>query len=154
VSRVYELVQDQNEHRLVEVGGGISVALANGRLMPFSKLCQRAAVDVPMECVSGQTEWSINISKNPAPDDLVLEVPERAELVARAIVHGDCWYGSARLVMDDLRTSGIHPLLRTRLLAVAGEDGVLLIPAIYPTIRKVECVGPVKKVGIRWGKRT
>jgi tRNA(Ile)-lysidine synthetase-like protein len=154
VERLYALALDQDELRAVEVGIGMTVVLADGHLMTFGSLCRRAAATYPIVCDAGEDDWEMLISTNPQAGDHLLEVPGATKLLVRTIERGDRWFRSDRSVAEDLRRAGIHPLLRTRLLAVAGEDGVLLIPAIYPTIHISEFDGPVKKVGVRWRKRS
>ena len=68
----------------------------------------------------------------------------------RALRPGDRWYGSRRRVFDDLRAAKIHPQLRNRLLAVVADTDVLLIPAIYPTIRSETIGVSCRQVGVRW----
>ena len=154
VERLYSLALEQDEQRSVEGGAGVSVVLAGRRLMTFERLCERAAQDYPIVQDTGNTGWDIEFSETDQPEVTLLGVPEGARLVVRTIEQGDRWFASTRSVMDDLRTAKIHPLLRTRVIAITSSEGVLLIPAIYPTIHSAEFDGPVKKVGVRWSKRS
>jgi hypothetical protein len=98
--------------------------------------------------------WEVQLLHEISGNDVTLQVPEDVNVHIRTISEGDRWHGSGRSVMEDLRVHGIHPLIRTKLLSVAAEDGVLLIPAIYPTIRSVGHDVSGKKVGVRWSKRS
>jgi hypothetical protein len=113
-----------------------------------------AAQEVPGVWGPGEAQWDVEILQEPQPGDALLEVPVGTQLNVRSIMAGDRWSGTNRSVLEDLRKAGIHPLLRDRVLAVAAEDGVLLIPAIYPTIRSARTFGQLMKAGIRWSKRS
>ena len=154
VARLYDLATRQDERPMVEVGGGSAVVVADDRLTTLDELCRRVAPEIPLVPIVGQPDWVIDISDDLQSSDAILTVPEGAELQVRTVETGDNWFGGNRSVMEDLRVAGIHPLLRTRLLAVAIEEKVLLIPAIYPTIRAAGTEVPEKKVGVRWSKRS
>ena len=154
VARLYDLAARQSELSVVEAGGGKGVVVAGRRLSTLDDLCSRVACELPLVPTIGQTDWVIEISDDLQSSDAILTVPEGAEPQVRTVQKGDRWFGANRSVMEDLRLADIHPLLRTRLLAVTVDNGVLLIPAIYPTIRAARFEGPEKKVGVRWSKRS
>ncbi len=154
VNRVYDLILSDDQERSIEVGSGVVVVLESGCLTTLDSFIWRASSHLPIEVDGGPNSWDVLVSDDVRNDDVVLRVPVDAEPVVRTVRPGDRWAGTGRLVREDLREVGIHPRLRPRLLAVTIEDGVLLIPAIYPTIRKAEFDGPVKQVGVRWSRRS
>lgn len=150
VVAIDELVVDGDNNRVVEVGDVVSVVLDGDRVTPFHRLLQHSSLRIPMD-VGG---WIVDLASPPGGGDVILNVPEAMALSVRTIRQGDCWHGTNRAVKEDLRAAGIHPLLRTRILAVVTDDGVLLIPAIYPTIRTAAFGGPTKQVGVRWNRES
>lgn len=154
VTRVAELAVSGDEDRIVEVGGNRTVVLDGRRLIELGQLLSEASGAFPVEAGETGSSWSIDIHDEPNSGDLEIEAPMDAPVRVRTLRAGDRWFGTNASVAEDLRVAGIHPLLRARLLAAVAPAGVLLIPAIYPTIRTVIGVGSGKKVGVRWYKRS
>ncbi len=154
VARIYDLALDQDEEKSVQIGAGQTIVLANRKLMTLEMLRRLAAFDRPIECEDDEVRWEIQVSDAIEDGDAQSELPDSLEVSVRTLRPGDRWYGTRRRVVEDLRKAGIHPLLRPYVLAVTNRDGVLLIPAIYPTIRSAIDEGPVKKVGVRWSRQS
>lgn len=152
VDRCYELVRNGTESMEIECGRGISVVLMGGRLTTLDELFGSHAIQLPLAGRKGETLWSVTIGDGGDPPQASIEAPKHAELSVHTLQAGDCWMGTRRSVFEDLRAAGIHPLVRPQLLAVVSETGVLMIPAIYPTIRTGRIHGEVKEVKIRWRK--
>lgn len=154
IDRVYSLALAGNETQRIEIGDGQVAVLANQRLTTADVLIQNTVGYLPLDAPESGIVWAVDCYADPHPGDFAIEVPTAAQPMVRRVQPGDRWFGGRRTVREDLRTAGIHPLLRDRVLAVVVEEGVLLIPAIYPTIRSMQSDGPVKKVGVRWSRRS
>ena len=154
VARIYDLALGQSELRSVQVGAGQKVIVADQALTTFDQLYLTAAIRMPMVSDVGGGQWVLQYSEEVLNSDAQLVVPESLELQVRTLQPGDCWHRTQRLVTEDLRTSGIHPQLRSHLLALTTGNGILLIPAIYPNIRRAVYEGPTKLVGVRWNKQS
>jgi hypothetical protein len=154
VARIYDLAVSSDERRLVEIGGTSKAVLARERLMTFDDLLSRSFDELPMSSGTSLGNWDVQFTSETSANDVTFQIPADTNVSIRTVDGGDRWHGTSRSVMEDLRAHGIHPLIRTKLLSVAAEDGVLLIPAIYPTIRSVSHDVSGKKVGVRWSKRS
>jgi tRNA(Ile)-lysidine synthase len=152
VARVYAFVGSGDESTSIEIGSGIPVVVANRRLMTFEDLVSVAETRFPVHLPGEPTGWAIEMVDRVEGTDGWTSVALPTDLSVRALQAGDRWAGTNRKVMDDLRAAGIHPLLRTSVLAVTGNDGVLLIPAIYPTIHSVIDNEGVTMSWVRWRK--
>ncbi len=151
VERIYTLAISGNENRMVEAGSGRTVVVAEEALTTLDDLLRRANLAMPLDIESGP--WRIEIDPTWIDSELAIIIPTGDTPVVRPLRAGDRWYGTERPVFEDLRSAGIHPLLRERVLAIAAAGGVLLIPAIYPTIRTVLDGSSGVKAGVRWRKR-
>ncbi|MCA9860649.1 MAG: tRNA lysidine(34) synthetase TilS [Thermomicrobiales bacterium] len=150
IERVEAFASSDNEARVIEIGRGISITGAGGALIPVEQLRANAIDEMPMDSGRETAGWHVEIVDSTTNVHGIAHAPPGAPLRVRTLRPGDCWYGTQQHVTDDLRAYGIHPLLRENLLAMVANGGVLLIPAIYPTIRsRVDEVG-AKKVGVRW----
>ncbi len=154
VARIYDLALSQSEVRSVQIGAGQTVVVADRELTTFNRLFHTAAIDIPLHSHVNETRWDIQFSEETTNADAQLLLPESLTLLVRTLQDGDCWHGTQRLVTEDLRQSRIHPQLRSHLIALTTGDGVLLIPAIYPNIRRAVYEGPTKVVGVRWNKQS
>ncbi len=154
VARIYDLALSQSEQRSVQIGAGQTVIMADGVLTTFDRLYQSAAIDMPMDSDANGMRWELQYSEEITDTDAQLMLPESLELQVRTLQDGDFWHGTQRLVTEDLRQSRIHPQLRSHLLALTTGDGVLLIPGIYPNIRRAVYEGPIKVVGVRWNRQS
>ncbi len=154
VARIYDLAISQSEQRSVQVGIRQTVIVADRHMTTFDLLRKAAAISTPLESDAGGIRWEIQFSEEMSDGDVLLVIPESIDLQIRPLKLGDRWHGTQRLVMDDLRKSRIHPLLRTHLLCLSSDEGVLLIPAIYPNIRRAVYEGPTKMVGVRWSRQS
>jgi hypothetical protein len=152
VARCYELALTGDQGRVIEAGNGTSVVLADGCLTTLDELFDATVQLFPMAGPGGLRLWNVSIDSGPGAPDAVIEVQAEAPLEVRTVQRGDRWLGSKRSVFEDLRAQGIHPLLRSRVLAVFAGDRVLLIPAIYPTIHARPTGERVRKVEVRWRK--
>jgi hypothetical protein len=150
VARCYELARSGRESREIEAGNGVSIVVAGGCLTSLDELIESTARRRPMLGASGRTLWEISTDTGDGEPDGVVWAPVDRSVELRTLRRGDRWLGTERSVFEDLRSAGIHPLLRTQVLALVADGGVLLIPAIYPTIRARTADGPVKKVEVRW----
>jgi hypothetical protein len=120
--------------------------------MTFEDLLSDAETRFPVHLPGEPTRWAIEVVDRVEGTDGWTSVALPTDLSVRALQAGDRWAGTNRKVMDDVRAAGIHPLLRTSVLAVTGNDGVLLIPAIYPTIHSVIDNEGVTMSWVRWRK--
>ncbi len=152
VARIYDFVSHAEVSTSIEIGAGKSAVLADGQLMIFDDLLHEAATRLPLRIDQQDQNWQLTIGDATEPTDGAVAIASRDKPIVRMIQPGDRWAGTGRKVMEDLRAADIHPLLRSRLLAVVSEDGVLLIPAIYPTIHANVAGKGVRKGWIRWQK--
>lgn len=150
VARCYRAAFDTDEDWVIEVGNGISVVRSGKRLMTLADLQTEALSSFPMAFDDGIQEWDITLSPSLGISPLDRLVPAKRHPTVRTIRPGDRWAGTNRAVADDLRLARIHPLLRPHLLAVVDEDGVLLIPAIYPTIRALRAEEADEWLEVQW----
>lgn len=151
VHRLRALATDGDESRVEEAGSRCSIVVDGNRLVRFDQLMHEVAASIPIDAGDG---WIIEIRDDPRPGDVTFDAPAGLPLEVRSIRQGDRWHGTNDSVMEDLRAAGVHPLVRTHVLAVASPAGVLLIPAIYPTIRGKVDEGSGKKAGVRWRRRS
>ena len=153
VARIYELAETHNESAAIEVRSGKVVVVAGDELTTLGGLLEEASRTMPLAAEADIERWSIEWgSKLPQADGSMM-LPSEGAAIVRQIRPGDCWFGSRRPVFEDLRVAGIHPQVRKHLLAVVTEGGVLLIPAIYPTIRTKMNGLHDHEVSIRWWKQ-
>jgi hypothetical protein len=153
VESIYELMLSNVETRSIEVGGGHRVVSDRGRLTTLDILSREVGSALPLRVDRFDDEWIVQLLPSLGPGDARVDAPIDSNLTVRTVKAGDTWFGTNRSVTDDLRAAGIHPLMRQKVLAVACDGGVLLIPAIYPTIPAVIGDRECTKVGVRWGKR-
>lgn len=154
VARVYDLAKQQDQLRQVEVGNDLVVVTTEDELLELGILVRRSSDRYPIMLPGGDIGWEIEFCDAHLADAVDIEVPVESKPVTRLVSAGECWSGTDRRIKDDLRASGIHPLLRERLVAIADAAGILLIPAIYPTIRAANFDGPSKKVWVRWSRQS
>lgn len=150
VERCYALAERNDTEAAIEASANITVVMIEGRMTTLAHARSDAAHILPMDIGSNPPDWVIEILDDEGDADCVLLVPPTQSLVMRTVRAGDRWFGNGKPVKEDLRLAGISPHLRGSLLCIATEDGVLLIPAIYPTIRSTVPDAIGRKVGIRW----
>lgn len=152
VARVYEFALNGDEAVSIELGAGQSAVLANGRLMTFEDLFDDSVSYLPLQLPARPNQWQIDTADGVEATDGWMPFESSGKVDVRTVRAGDRWAGTNRKVMEDLRAAGIHPLLRRSVLAVTGDAGVLLIPAIYPTIHASVDGEGVTMGWVRWRK--
>lgn len=150
VARIYDFAQLGDETASIEIGSGHTAVLARNRLLTFDELVAQSAAHLPMQTKSQDQQWDVELAENPGAGDGWVSSAAHGEVSVRTILEGDRWAGTNRSVMEDLRAAGIHPQLRRLMLAVVDENGVLLIPAIYPTIHANVLGEGIGRGWIRW----
>lgn len=153
VARVYELASSGNRTAAVQAGSGVVIVVDDNSLTTLESLLQAASQAMPLDAEAGGAHWSIDWGDRLSKEDWSMTVPRGQALSVRSIRRGDRWFGTSRSVFEDLRAAGIHPQVRKHVLAITAGSGVLLIPAIYPTIRSNVNETERNKVGIRWWKQ-
>ncbi len=150
VERCYIMMATHQNDATIEAGSGISIILVDGVLTTLSETIEEAAATFPLDTGADVPGWIVTMHERSEDADGFLTVPPGLDLEIRALHLGDRWFGSERPVNEDLRVAGISSHLRDRVLCVAAGDGVLLIPAIYPTIRSELPQQDGEQIGIRW----
>jgi len=150
VARIYELALSGDSSRTVEAGSDVRVLIADGSLMAEHDLFETAGHALPIDTGDPESAWTIDIGPDVFGAAAVLFVPDGEAISIRPVRPGDRWYGTRRPVVEDLRAAGVHPRVRPHVLAVVADQGVLLIPAIYPTIRTDLSDVQGTEAGIRW----
>lgn len=153
VARIYDLALAGDPNIIVEAGSNVRVLIADGELVTESDLLETAARTVAIDTGDPRSTWRIEIGPAVSDSPETVFIPDDEPISVRSLRPGDRWYGTRRTVAEDLRAAGIHPRIRPHLLAVMADRGVLLIPAIYPTIRAKLAGIQGTEAGIRWQRR-
>lgn len=153
VARVYALAISADERKMIEAGSNRTIVLDSDRLMRLDQLLDQAASVFPIDAGGDTQNWSVEMTAAVSDSDGDLLLPMNLPIEIRTLRPGDRWFGSNRRIAEDLRHAGIHPLVRPYLLAVASSNGILLIPAIYPTIHARFDQANTMRAGVRWQKQ-
>jgi len=152
VARIYDLAAGGDERSAIEAGSNITIVNDRNELTTLQALLIDARATMPLLVGDSDRSWSIELCDYFSASWTPVSVPDGVDLQIRVLRTGDRWFGTHRRVFEDLRSAKIHPQLRNRLLAVTADNGVLLIPAIYPTIRSETSGLNGRQVGVRWWK--
>jgi tRNA(Ile)-lysidine synthetase-like protein len=150
VAHIYEFIGKADESLAVEIGSGHTAVLANGSLMTFADLLTEGSARLPLQDIGLEPRWHVSFADDRSKTADDIEIAYRDAPTVRNVLPGDRWAGTHRTVTEDLRAAGFHPMLRRHVLAVASSEGVLLIPAIYPTIHANVAGEGTRKGWVRW----
>ncbi len=152
VARIYNFIRTSPATKSIEIGSREHAVIDSDRLMTLGDLLDRSIDSLPLLVEGHRAKWKIQIVEISGAADGAVQITSEETPRVRTIRAGDRWAGTTRKVMDDLRTAGIHPLVRRHVLVVASDEGVLLIPAIYPTIHSKNTGEGVRRRWVRWQK--
>ncbi len=153
VVRIYNLAVSGDPNVIVEAGSKMCVLISEGTLTTEVDFFEAASHTIPIDTGGAEPEWTIEIQQGASNFRASVFIPADDPVSIRTLQPGDRWYGTRRPVVEDLRVARIHPRLRQNVLAVTASGGVLLIPAIYPTIRTDLNGVQGTEAGIRWQRR-